>query len=520
MNKLSKLLSFFKNLSITLWVLSFIIISVIGTLITGLQAYTTSRSVMLDNAYRSSLNQVLKIKNYVARQNSNYSTSAIIIDLQKLWVGAEKVYKGSYFCVIDKKGNIILHTAFPLLIGRNIKNQRLNRESTTTISQLIELKADWMGRYVSLSGENQIAAFTYSTELDAVLAVHVPFREIEEVIRDTSLPWIIAMVIMGAVLMPILIWLLHRTYVNSQNQLKFANHTLNEEIGVRFRAESDLARHKYQLEELVAERTIALRSSNQELESFSYSVSHDLRSPLRSIDGFCNILLEEYEDKVDDPGKNYLHRIRSGVQHMGELIDDLLKLSRMNKAELERVQIDLSSMAIAVFNKLKESEPERNVEMVVAPGLSVYADVNLIESVLVNLIGNAWKYSKREKNARIEIGCGNENDKEIFFVKDNGVGFDMRYADKLFGAFQRLHSLKDFPGTGIGLATVQRIISRHGGRIWANSEINEGAVFWFILPEKSQLQEIEKVSEKSSEFIPIVKIDKWKEDSPTVNNNS
>lgn len=520
MNKLSKLLSFFKDLSITLWVLLFIVISVVGTVITGMQAYTTSRAVMLDNAYRSNLNQVLKIKNYVARQNSNQSTSAIIADLQKLWVGTEKVYKGSYFFVINRKGEIILHTAFPLLIGRNIKNKKLNKESITTILQLIELKADWMGRYVSSSGENQIAAFTYSPELDAVLAVHVPFQEIEGLIRDTSLPWIIAMVIMGAVLMPILIWLLHRAYVNTQNQLKFANHTLNEEIGVRYRAESDLARHKYQLEELVAERTIALRSSNQELESFSYSVSHDLRSPLRSIDGFCNILLDEYEDKVDDPGKNYLHRIRAGVQHMGELIDDLLKLSRMNKAELERVQVDLSSMALSVFNKLKESEPKRNVELVVAPELSAYADVNLIESVLVNLIGNAWKYTEREKNAKIEIGCQHENDKEIFFVKDNGVGFDMRYADKLFGAFQRLHSVKDFPGTGIGLATVQRIILRHGGRIWANSEISEGAVFWFILPKKSHLQEIEKVNEKINDLIPIVKIEKWKENNTIVNNNN
>ncbi|MBL3601725.1 MAG: PAS domain-containing protein [gamma proteobacterium endosymbiont of Lamellibrachia anaximandri] len=235
------------------------------------------------------------------------------------------------------------------------------------------------------------------------------------------------------------------------------------------------------LEQRVEERTQALAVINKELESFSYSVSHDLRAPLRSIDGFSQALLEDYEELFDETGRDYLFRVRRASQRMATLIDDLLMLSRLTRRDMHCEEIDLSTMADKSLEHLQKSEPERQVTLTVKPGITAQADVRLMQILLDNLLGNAWKYTSHEVKA--EIGFDQEPGETgpIFKVWDNGVGFDMAYADKLFGAFQRLHKSDEFEGTGIGLATVARIIHRHGGKVWAEGEVGRGAAFYFTL---------------------------------------
>jgi light-regulated signal transduction histidine kinase (bacteriophytochrome) len=235
----------------------------------------------------------------------------------------------------------------------------------------------------------------------------------------------------------------------------------------------------------LAERAGELEAANRELHAFSYSVSHDLRAPLRSIDGFSLALVEDYGSALDDHARDYLSRIRASAQRMAELIDALLGLSRVTRAELRRVPLDLSALAAAVVAELRQREPERAVEVTLAPGLSAQGDPSLMRNVLENLLGNAWKFTAGCQPARIEFGCQPDDEApggRVFFVRDNGAGFDMAYADRLFGAFQRLHDQREFPGTGVGLASVQRIIVRHGGRVWAEAAAGTGATFYFTLP--------------------------------------
>jgi signal transduction histidine kinase len=236
------------------------------------------------------------------------------------------------------------------------------------------------------------------------------------------------------------------------------------------------------LEQRVAERTQQLVTANNELEAFSYSVSHDLRAPLRSINGFSQALLEDYSDKLDEEGKSHLARARAASERMGQLIDDLLNLSRMSRLEMRRETVNLSKIACEIKEELRAAEPEREVDFFIDDALVAQADPRLLRIVLNNLLGNAWKFTSKRQHARIEFGCAAENGNKAFFVRDNGAGFDMQYAAKLFGAFQRMHATTDFPGTGIGLATVQRIIHREGGQIWAQSELNVGTTFRFTLP--------------------------------------
>jgi signal transduction histidine kinase len=234
-------------------------------------------------------------------------------------------------------------------------------------------------------------------------------------------------------------------------------------------------------EEEIDQRTHELQVVIDELESFAYSVSHDLRAPLRSIEGFSHILLEGYVDKLDDEGKDYLQRLRASSQHMSELIDDLLNLSRVTRGDMRNEMVNLSSLVRTITAELRQSEPERDVEFSITPRLTVKGDKRLIEVALRNLLGNAWKFSRNRERTKIEFGHARTNGHPVYFIRDNGVGFDMAYADKLFGPFQRLHSPKEFEGSGIGLATVQRIIHRHGGRIWAESTVDQGATFYFSL---------------------------------------
>jgi signal transduction histidine kinase len=225
----------------------------------------------------------------------------------------------------------------------------------------------------------------------------------------------------------------------------------------------------------------ATDAANRELEAFSYSVSHDLRTPLQSIDGFSLALLEDYGETLDDRGKDYLRRVRVATQRMAQLIDDLLKLSRLTRSELNPVQADLSALAWRVANELQNRAPEREVTWRIRGGLTATGDADLLKVLFENLLGNAWKFTGMNPEATIEFGAESIGGTTAYFVRDNGTGFDMSYADKLFAPFQRLHLEKDFPGTGIGLSIVQRIVHRHNGKIWAEAAIGKGATFFFTL---------------------------------------
>ena len=228
-----------------------------------------------------------------------------------------------------------------------------------------------------------------------------------------------------------------------------------------------------------------LEETRKELEAFAYSVSHDLRAPLRGIDGWSLALLEDYKDLLGEQGREYIDRVRSETQTMGRLIDDLLTFSRQSRAEMNQKRLDMTAMVRAIVSHLQQLNPVLQADFVIQPGLTALGDAGLIEIALTNLLDNAAKFSHGKSGAVIEFGQVGEGGTKAFFVRDNGAGFDMAYADKLFGVFQRLHRASDFPGTGIGLASVQRIIGRHGGRVWAEAKVDQGATFYFTLKEAS-----------------------------------
>ena len=258
------------------------------------------------------------------------------------------------------------------------------------------------------------------------------------------------------------------------------------DISERVRAEHDIVSLNRELEQRVAARTSQLEATNNELESFAHAVSHDLRAPLRALDGFSEILREDYGDRLDDVGRAHLDRIQSAAGHMAELMDALLRLSRLNREDLHREPVDLTAMAGEIVAELRAGDESRAVDVVIAPGLAADCDRRLTRIALENLLGNAWKYTARLPEAHIEVGASRSDDGSVaFFVRDDGAGFDMRYAHKLFGAFQRLHTAEEFEGTGIGLATVQRIVHRQGGAIWAEGAVDEGATFSFTLAPPS-----------------------------------
>jgi len=266
-----------------------------------------------------------------------------------------------------------------------------------------------------------------------------------------------------------------------RKQFEDENRRIRDQL-LRSELEANEARAARELAEAKATLVEELEYKNKELEAFSYSVSHDLRAPLRSIDGFSQALIEDYGDRLDETGLNYLHRMRAAAQRMAALIDDMLMLSRISRAQVNRERVDLSALAQTVAEELRNQNPERSVAVKIQPDLASHADRGLMRVLLDNLLGNAWKFTAQTSNAQIELSAQTRGLDTVFFVKDNGAGFDMAHASMLFQPFQRLHDAADFPGTGIGLATVQRVVDHHGGRIWAEGTVGRGATVFFTIP--------------------------------------
>lgn len=271
------------------------------------------------------------------------------------------------------------------------------------------------------------------------------------------------------------------------------------DVTSRKKVEEELIHYRSHLEDLVQARTAELASANNELQAFSYSVSHDLRAPLRTVDGFGQALVEDYADKLDDQGRDYINRMRRATQRMGELIDTLLNLARLARSEMHCEILSLSLLVQTILEELRLNEPERNVRVIVAPDVFVHADGKLLRSAVYNLISNAWKFTAKTENPCIEFGVKDSAGNPVYFIRDNGAGFDMSLSGKLFGAFQRLHTVHEFEGIGVGLATAQRIVHRHRGEIWAEAEPGKGATFFFTLGVSGSAPELADVADASSD---------------------
>jgi PAS domain S-box-containing protein len=295
----------------------------------------------------------------------------------------------------------------------------------------------------------------------------------------------------------------HATKLRNSQGRAVCNLALIEDITDRKKADEEIRALNDSLELRVAQRSAEavesnqkLESANRELEAFAHSVSHDLRAPLRSVDSFSQIILDEYSDKLDEDGAKYLRRIRAGAQNMGQLIDALLNLSRVSRGLLNRECVQLSSMASTIVKELQDQDSRRTVNIEIAADIQANGDARLLRIVMNNLIGNAWKFTGKRDQACLEFGSNTEKGVVVYFVRDNGAGFDMAYVSQLFTPFQRLHQTTEFAGTGIGLATVQRIVQRHGGRIWAESSVGNGATFYFTLAAESDTKSSKEKSEE------------------------
>jgi signal transduction histidine kinase len=409
---------------------------------------------------------------------------------------------------------------------------RMSEELRTRIAGAAQVIADNGGDSQRLDAE-LVAYYSIAREVSAAVAIGTPFQELADKIeamrraqrvlaadldaatspdrtklaaafsaaresQATSLRIDIIVATVALLLMAAISWLTIRRMIKALREVSDGVERLahgefgrpieitgDDELGELAREANRTAQRLRDYREETQRQARAAETANKELEAFSYSVSHDLRAPLRGIDGFSQALAEDEADKLSADGRDYIRRIRAGAQRMAELIDDLLRLSRVSRADFRRDRVDLSALAESVVGELRREASDRTTEVVIQPGVTAYVDARLARIALENLLGNAWKFTSKAAQARIEFGVRAEANHPVYFVRDNGAGFDMKYADRLFGAFQRLHTDKDYPGTGIGLATVQRIVLRHGGRIWVEAAVGEGATFQFTLPDEN-----------------------------------
>lgn len=417
-------------------------------------------------------------------------------ELRKKLVKDWQLPPHSIILVADAKGYLLVDTEQKEHVGENLAHSPLIQTAEKTVDDFIEMPAS--------DGIKRLFYVTAPKNTDWRVIVGVPLESFINEAMTFNSPFLIA-IIVTALLGMILAILIGRRL--SSNVLlivegirSIGDGKLDQRLKLKGRDElADIAgyfnemaekHHQYeleikgmnaQLEMRVAERTSQLVAANKELDSFSYSVSHDLRAPLRHISGFSNILLEGYGDKLDTEGKSCLDRIQRSCIRMNNLIDDLLEFSHINRAELHKQTVNLSEMALQVVEELRQSEPEREIEFKISPAITADADPVLIRTVLENLFGNAWKFTKRAEKPVITFDSKSENGATTYCVIDNGAGFNQEYVGQLFTAFQRLHSSLEFEGTGIGLVSVQRIINRHGGKIWAEGKEGEGAAFYFTV---------------------------------------
>ena len=378
--------------------------------------------------------------------------------------------------LFDTNGNIVWSTD-PALIGKSIPNHgRFELAVTGTISSKLIRDQEVVGLDQVLQRMDLVETYvplqnSTSEPVFGVLEINRDVGTDLSLLVDETKPAVIwttvgTMAVLFLALLGFVVVSDRSIYRSHQRHISLVEERLAERV---------------ESERKLTERALELEASNQELEAFSYSVSHDLRSPLRAIDGFSQALVEDYADKLDEEGKSALGRVRAATQRMGVLIDAMLQMSRVTRGDMHREDLDISDMARAITAEFKDAEPERQAEFVIADGMVGNADPRLLRGVFQNLLGNAWKFTSKHPQARIEVGTKMHQGKLTYFVRDDGAGFNMEFADKLFGAFQRLHRTTEFEGTGVGLATAQRIIHRHGGEIWAEGEVEKGATVYFTL---------------------------------------
>jgi len=478
--------------TITLKILSFV---VCAFLLTGLSVFMISSNQLekiidySQNAvYEEKLENILRtLKRQVERLKKTELREAYEEDFQD---SVLRALRQTYYRSEDQQiYPFIVNTARQVVMHPKFSRGDMSLSSTKYMKKATDLKNGEF-RYTDKTGEAKWTIFRHFEEWEWIVGYAVPldvkYADLQRFRNSLIIIMIVIILFIGlgltVIINRIMLGVLARSFAHMRDSIKKQIIELKTENAERKRAEQALKRAHDELEQRVAERTSQLATANKELESFSYSVSHDLRAPLRSMDGFSLALLEDYADKLDESGKDYLRRVRAGCERMGSLIDDLLQLSRLTRGVMRRETVNLSAMAESIAKELQQADPERQVQFAITPEVIANGDSALLQVVIDNLLGNAWKFTGKAQDARIEFGVFQDKGPPVYFVKDSGVGFDMAYADKLFGTFQRLHKSTEFEGSGIGLATVQRIIHRHGGRVWAEGVVDNGATFYFTLP--------------------------------------
>ncbi|WP_162909544.1 PAS domain-containing protein [Aggregatilinea lenta] len=403
--------------------------------------------------------------------------------------GVRRIWEENFLPLKDDDGHVIgVNVVADEITGRRLADRQLRHYAM--LFQFVWDAILSVDRDYHIQSWNRAAELIYGWTAEEVqgkvmfdvLQSRYPYHEREDVIRqlEDQGRWHGEVIHLRKDGTPIFV-LAAKTMLFDENGERIGMVAVNHDITERKRAEEHIHDLNTTLERRVQERTAQLMTLNQEIEAFSYTVSHDLRTPLRALDGFSQVLLEDYHDRLDEEGQYLLDRIRTASQRMGHLIDDMLRLSRLSRGEIRHEPVNLSALAQDVIADLRSEHPQRQVEVIIEPDLAVQGDPRLLGVLLENLLSNAWKFTRSRDPARIEFGRDYQDDRAVYFVRDNGVGFNDAFVGKLFTAFQRLHSEAEFEGNGIGLATVQRIVHRHGGQVWAEGEIDMGATFSFTL---------------------------------------